>query len=214
MKQPGPKFRRSAETRPDEVLDAALAVFAEKGFAATKVDDIARRAGISKGTVYLYFPSKDALIEAIVRRAVRPIAEGAVAQMAAFEGDPRIPISLLLKRVAQQISLPQNLSVPKLVVREALTFPAIAQMYRQSVLDVVIPALMTLLARGMAAGHLRELDPELTVRSIVGPIMAHVVMSEVFGLRPEDGLAMDRLIDNHLAILFDGLARPATEDRA
>jgi AcrR family transcriptional regulator len=68
------KFRRRAEARPDEVLDAALAVFVEKGYAAAKMDEVARRAGVSKGTVYLYFPSKEALIEAIVRRAVAPIA--------------------------------------------------------------------------------------------------------------------------------------------
>lgn len=205
------KFRRRADTRPDEVLDAALAVFVEKGFAATKVDDIARRAGISKGTVYLYFASKEALIEGIVRRAVSPIAEGAVAHMSAFEGDPRLPISMLLHRVAQRITEPANLAVPKLVMREALTFPAIAQMYRTSVLDAVVPALTGLLARGMAEGHFRPLDPELTVRSIIGPVIAHVLLSEVFGLRPADGLAMDRLIENHVAILFDGLSAPRKE---
>src|SRR5439155_9079413 len=68
-----PKFRRRAEARPDEVLDAALDLFIENGFAATRVDDIAKRAGLSKGAVYLYFPSKEAIIEALVRRALVPV---------------------------------------------------------------------------------------------------------------------------------------------
>ena len=68
-KPSGPKFRRRSEARPDEVLDAALELFVEKGFAATRVEDIATRAGVSKGTVYLYFPSKEAVLEGLVRRA-------------------------------------------------------------------------------------------------------------------------------------------------
>lgn len=79
-----PKFRRRAEARPDEVLDAALALFVEKGFAATKVEDVATRAGLSKGAVYLYFASKDALLEAIVRRAIAPIATVTFEQLEHF----------------------------------------------------------------------------------------------------------------------------------
>ncbi|MGB8621965.1 MAG: helix-turn-helix domain-containing protein, partial [Paracoccaceae bacterium] len=81
-----PKFRRRAEARPDEVLDAALALFIRKGFAATKVDEIAARAGLSKGAVYLYFPSKKALLEGLVRRAVVPVAESALGAVAAYRG--------------------------------------------------------------------------------------------------------------------------------
>ena len=90
----GPKFRRRAEARPDEVLDAALELFMEKGFAATRVDDIAKRAGLSKGAVYLYFPSKEAVLEALVRRAIVPIADTALEALRNYEGDPRIVISM------------------------------------------------------------------------------------------------------------------------
>ena len=99
----GPKFRRRAEARPDEVLDAALALFVEKGFAATRVEDIATRAGLSKGAVYLYFPSKEAILEGLVRRAVSPIADNALAFLDNYAGDPRLVISTVLKMVAGRL---------------------------------------------------------------------------------------------------------------
>lgn len=206
------KFSRRADARPDEVLDAAIAVFAQKGYARTKMDDIAKAAGISKGTVYLYFPSKDALVEGIVRRAVTPIAEGALPQLAAFQGDPRLPITMLIKVLVGLLGDPERLAVPRLILREGMNIPAIAEIYRRDVLDLAIPTLTGLVERGIASGHLRPLDPELTVRSIIGPIIAHLMLSEVFGIRPEGKLSFDRLMENHLNILFDGISAPKAED--
>ena len=206
------KFRRRAEARPDEMLDAALAVFSEKGFAGTKVDEVARRAGVSKGTVYLYFPSKEALMEGIVRRAVAPIAERAVPDMAAFEGDVRLPIAMLVRTLQKLLADPRNMAVPRLILREIMNFPDIAELYRREVLGKVIPALMGLVARGVASGQLRQVDPEMTVRSIIGPIIAHVALNEIFGMRPEEGLALDRLVKNHLDILFHGISPAGGEE--
>src|ERR1044072_6567612 len=91
----GPKFRRRAEARWDEVLDAPSDLFIEKGFAATRVEDIAVRAGLSKGAVYLYFSSKEAVLEGIVRRAMVPIASTAVDMVSNYAGDPRTIISMV-----------------------------------------------------------------------------------------------------------------------
>jgi AcrR family transcriptional regulator len=204
--QRGPKFRRRAEARPDEVLDAALALFTEKGFAQTRVDDIAKRAGISKGAVYLYFSSKEALVEGIVQRALGPIAEEALERLATLPGDPRLVISSVLRVLGQRLTSAHALAIPRLVIREAPSFPEIANLYRRAVLDRVVPALTALIRRGIAEGHFRQIDPELTVRSVIGPVLMHMVLAEVFGLVPADGLALDRLIENHIAILFDGLS--------
>lgn len=204
----GPKFRRRAEARPDEVLDAALELFMDKGFAATRVDDIAKRAGLSKGTVYLYFPSKEAVLEGLVRRAIIPIADSALEALATYEGDPRIVISMVIRMVGQRFSDPRIVAIPKVVFREVLGFPHLAEMYRAEVLDRVLPVATGLIRRGVEQGYLRQVDPELTVRSILGPLMLHLVMAEVFGIVPEGGLQFDRLVDNHLSILFDGLSAP------
>ena len=209
----GPKFRRRAEARPDEVLDAALALFIEKGFAATRVEDIAVRAGLSKGAVYLYFPSKEAILEGLVKRAVVPIAEGALSFLNNYSGDPRPVISQVLKMIAARLADPKLVAMPRLLIREIVNFPEFADMYRREVLDRVIPAVTQLVETGMREGYFRELDAELTLRSIIGPIIAHMLISELFGIRPKDGLAVDRLIDNHLSILFDGLSAPQRERR-
>lgn len=203
---PAPKFRRRADARPDEVLDAAIALFAEKGYAATTVQEIATRAGLSKGAVYLYFPSKAAVLEGLVERAISPVAQTALGQIANFSGDPRPLIAQALKAFAQRLRDPDLLAVPRIVIHEAVAAPEIAQMYRRAVLDKAVPALTALIAKGVEGGFVRKVDPEMTVRSIVGPILAHVLMDEIFDLRPEGGLQLERLIDNHLAILLAGLA--------
>lgn len=211
--QRGPKFRRRAEARPDEVLDAALALFVEKGFANTRVEDIATRAGLSKGAVYLYFPSKEAILEGLVRRAVVPIATNALGFLTNYAGDPRLVISGVLKMVAHRLTQPETVAIPKLLIREMIHFPEFAAMYRREVLDRVLPVVEQLIRNGTNEGYFRPVDPQLTVRSIVGPIVLHMLMAEIFGITPEDGLAIDRLIDNHLTILFDGLSAPQSDRR-
>ncbi|HEY9010459.1 MAG TPA: TetR/AcrR family transcriptional regulator, partial [Devosia sp.] len=193
---------------PDEVLDAALELFIEQGFAQTRVDDIARRAGISKGAVYLYFASKEKILEALVRRAIVPIADNALGFVSDFEGDPRPVITMVMKMLAGRFADPKVFAIPKLILREVLSFPELAVMYRREVLDRVIPAVEAMIARGTDQGYFRAVDPHLTIRSIIGPLLLHVIMAEVFDIMPEGGLHFDKLIDNHLTILFDGLSAP------
>src|ERR1700712_439802 len=154
----GPKFRRRAEARPDEVLDAALALFVENGFATTRVEDIATRAGLSKGAVYLYFPSKEAILEGLVKRAVLPIANNALSIFENYVGDPRPVISAALKMVAGRLTDPKLVAIPRLLIREMIHFPEFAQMYRRDVLDRVIPVLQRLIASGIHEGYLRHVD--------------------------------------------------------
>ena len=148
-----------------------------------------------------------------MRRAVVPIATSAVQMTEHYAGDPRTIITLVMKTVAHRLTEPRTIAIPKLMMREMINFPDFARMYREEVLDKVIPMITGLLRTGIAEGYLRPVDPELTLRSIVGPIMLHVLLDEVFGIRPEDGLSIDRLIDNHLTILFDGLSAPHSNKR-
>lgn len=202
----GPKFRRRAEARPDEILDAALALFSEQGFDGTRMEDVARRAGLSKGAVYLYFPSKKALLEGLIRRAISPVADSVLGQLEGYRGDPRPIIARTLQALGARLAEPGVAAVPKIILREAITAPEIAEMYRTEVLDRAIPALTALLAQGVEGGYIHPVDPELTVRSIVGPVLLHILLSEVFGIRPAGGLDVERLIRNHIDILGRGLA--------
>jgi len=200
-----PKFRRRAEKRPDEVLDAARALFLQSGYANTSVDAIARKAGISKGAVYLYFPTKQSILEGLVDRAVKPISAQAIVEAASHHGNVRATVSHLLGSVAERLSDPKVLAIPKIIIREAVAAPDIAAMYRRAVLDQALPAVAALIREGVRSGEMRPVDPELTVRSIVGPVIAHILLAEIFGIRPERGLLLRELVENHLGILFDGL---------
>ncbi len=201
----GPKFKRRSEARPDEILDAALGLFVARGFAQTTVDDIARAADLSKGAVYLYFPSKEALLEGLIRRAVASPARRAVAELANGSDHPRETIGRVLRSITEAIGDERTLAVPILVIREAPHVPSIARIYRDEVLSHVLPALSGFLDRARRSGRIRNVDPEMTVRTIVGAVIAHVLMAKVFGLEPEGGLALDRLVENHLDIVFNGL---------
>src|SRR5690606_20728842 len=145
--------------------------------------------GLSKGAVYLYFPSKEAILEGLVRRAVRPIADHMLGLVGSFEGDPRLVLGMAMKMLGGRLADPKVLAVPKIIMREVVHFPELAEMYRREVLDRVIPVVEALIRRGIDQGYLRPVDPHLTIRSIVGPIVVHILMAEVFGLRPAGGLA-------------------------
>ncbi|WP_460275258.1 TetR/AcrR family transcriptional regulator [Celeribacter sp. ULVN23_4] len=215
-----PKFRRRKEARPEELLDAALDLFTEQGFDRTTVEQIARRAGVSKGVLYLYFSSKDAVIEALVERAVGPIVGEVVAQIEGYRGDPRDLLKRFVPLFAARVSDPRILAVPKLVVREAATHPKLAQIYRERVIGRAVPALTELFRQGVEGGYIRRVDPEMVVRSLLGPVFMHVLLADVFDILPEGGTPEDigiaRLLETHLTVLFAGLApeAPASEQEA
>lgn len=201
-----PKFRRRAEARRDEVLDAALELFTENGFANTRVEDIAQKAGISKGTVYLYFQSKEALMEGLIDRALSPIALKAISTIQALGVDPIMVFKTIGGLIAHNLGDPKILAVPKLIMRESVQFPELAEIYRRDVIDKVLPVMKRMIEHQVKVGRFRPVDPELAIRSIVGPIIAHVVIAEVFKIVPEDGLQMDRMISQHIDILMNGLS--------
>ncbi|MCA0043276.1 TetR/AcrR family transcriptional regulator [Celeribacter litoreus] len=202
---PEPKFRRRKEARPDEILDAALSLFVEKSFAGTRVEDIARRAGVSKGAVYLYFPSKDAIAAALVDRAVGGMADEVIAAIRAHTGDPRPLIRRLAGLIAAGIGDEKILAVPKFIIHEANSQPQLAKIYADRVLSRLLPELSALFGRAMDEGHIRRLDPEMLTRSLIGPIFVHMLLAEVFGITPEQGLDLNGLFETHLSVFFAGL---------
>ncbi|HJT05310.1 MAG TPA: helix-turn-helix domain-containing protein, partial [Stellaceae bacterium] len=129
---PSTRWRRRKEARPAEILDAALACFAERGFAATRLDDVAKRAGVTKGTLYLYFPNKEELFKEVVRQAV--VAN--IARGEALVAESAEPASVLLERIihhwAELIPTPAS-AIPKLVIAEAGNFPDVARFYLDEV---------------------------------------------------------------------------------
>src|SRR4051794_33899303 len=118
-----PRWRRRKDARPTEIVEAALGCFAERGFAATRLDDIARRAGVTKGTLYLYFSSKEELFKAVVRQFIVPLLDARVEMLSA----PGVPVTALLRQMI--LSVPDAFlgspvaAIPRLVMAEARNFP-------------------------------------------------------------------------------------------
>ena len=106
------RWQRRKDARPREILDAALALFAEKGFAATRMDDIASRAGVTKGTIYLYFDSKEEVFKSLVRESIGTTLSSVVENAGAFEGSARALLELVLRTVGRFMLTSDRIVLP------------------------------------------------------------------------------------------------------
>lgn len=199
-----PRWRRRAEARPEEILDAALAEFTEKGFEAARMQDIARRAGLSKAGVYLYFEGKEPLLRALIEAKVAPLAQQAKLIAEAGAVDPIKALRALVRAAAARLAEPTALAVPRLVIAVSGRFPAIADFYRENVVAVARAALMDLIAAAVAKGALRKVDPAAAARAFIGPLLLEGLWTHVLG--GESALGdPEKLIESHFDILLNGL---------
>lgn len=201
-----PLRRRRPEARPEEILAAALDVFTQTGFASARVEDIARRAGLSKGAVYLYFPSKEAMLNALVEQSAGLVAQSAERMVAAAApGDPEQAFRAVLRMVLTVLSDPEVSAAPRLVLSEAPRFPELAAYYRTHVIDIGQRAFRALFAAGIERGRFRAVDAEAAMRALMGPVIAHVLLTTVFN-RPGDPQHDPAVMADALAdIVLNGL---------
>src|SRR6478736_4786761 len=169
------KQRRAPAQRPGEILDAALALFVEKGFAATRLDDVAERAGLSKAAIYLYFEDKTALFQGVVRQTIAANLLTVEALTRAHHGPVGELIPRILDFMASRVEDTPMASIAKLVIAESRAFPEIGRFYLKEVIGRGIPIFEGLIARGVASGEFRPVDPMLTVRSLIGPMVLSIV---------------------------------------
>ncbi len=163
--------RRRKDARPSELTAAALDLFVEKGFAATRLDDVATRAGVSKGTLYLYFDSKEALFKAVVEEGIVPTLAAAEQRLAEHSGSSVELLRSLLFGWWQQIGGTRLAGVPKLIVAESRNFPEIAQYYHDKVIVRGRALLRVALQRGIASGEFRPLNVETAIDVIIAPVL-------------------------------------------
>ena len=200
-----PKWRRRAKQRPDQVLDAAKKLFAMKGYGATKIDDIAHEAGLSKGSIYRYFTSKEDIFEALINRAVTPYTDQAIKLMESGSSDPEQAIRAIFQVFAARLSNADSLALPHIVLQEAGRFPRLARLYRDRVMDRYMKALEATITRGIDAGVFRPVNVKLAACNVLGPIFAFYVSEYIFGNRRVTPAATSEFLDNHLEILMHGL---------
>ena len=163
--------RRRKEARPGELQAAALALFVEKGFAATRLDDVAARAGVSKGTLYLYFDSKVALFQSVIEEGVAPILDAVDHMIATHEGSSEALIRQLVTSLWSHVVGTPLEGLTKLVVSEARNFPEIAQFYYDKVIHRSRLQLLKVVERAISRGEFRPLDVKATVDAIILPVL-------------------------------------------
>ena len=202
------KQRRAPADRPKEILEAALAEFVEKGFAAARLDDVAARAGLSKAAIYLYFEDKMALFQGVVRQAIVTNI-GAVETLAtAHRGPVASLIPPILDFMASRVEETPMASIAKVVISESRAFPEIGRFYLKEVIGRGIPMFEGLIARGVASGEFRKVDPMLTVRSLIGPMLLSIVWKTVFEPIGADRLDVRALARHHADLMLHALRRP------
>jgi AcrR family transcriptional regulator len=197
-----PRWQRRPEARPEEILDAAFTVFGQTGFARAKIDDVARLAGVSKGTVYLYFDSKESLFREMVRaRVVAALAE-AEAYVRTHEGPARVLLVDLIRRMYARMRCDQMLRLARIVQGELGNFPELAQFYFHEVILRARRLVEEVLARGVASGEFRAGLPEFASRGLCS-LLVHTAQMQCFfhDCDPQalsDEQALDGLIDTYL----------------
>ncbi|MEJ8836729.1 TetR/AcrR family transcriptional regulator [Ramlibacter sp. AN1133] len=202
-----PRRGRRKEARPGELLDAALHLFVEKGFAATRAEEVAARAGVSKGTLFLYFPSKEELFKAVVRENISGRFAEWEEEFEAFEGSTCDMVRYCMRVWWERIGATPASGITKLIISEARNFPDIAAFYQQEVVRPANVLIRRILQRGVDRGEFRSLDVEYTVFSIVAPMVFLIMMKHSLGACAPQEYPLDplRYIDTQLDNLLQGL---------
>jgi AcrR family transcriptional regulator len=199
------RWHRRKAARPSEILAAALACFGERGFAATRLEDVAARAGITKGTLYLYFRNKEELFKAVVRQSLVPNIARAEA-MVAQSGEPSPALlERLILQWAELYATPLS-AIPKLILTEAGNFPDLARFYLDEVVHRGIALFQLVLRRGIERGEFRPLDTDLVARCAFAPLLLAMLWRHSFAAHEGRALDVTMLCLTHLELLKHGLA--------
>jgi AcrR family transcriptional regulator len=209
MQQPPPRWERRKDARPAELLAAALELFVERGYAATRLDDVARRAGVSKGTVYLYYPGKEELFKAVVREGLLPLLERGEKMVEEHRGSTTQLIRNLVQGWWEGVGLTPYAGIPKLMISECRNFPELGRFYVDEVMTRGHGLVRRAVQRGIDSGELRPLDPEYVARLIFAPLVLLLVWRYSFDFCGAGTLDPDKYLAQHLDILLRGLAAPS-----
>ncbi len=203
------KRERRKQDRPGELLEAALDLFVEKGFAATRVEEVAMRAGVSKGTLFLYFPSKEDLFKAVVREnVVGPVTQGAV-EVAQFQGSTGELLEWMMLQWWHRYGATKASGISKLVMSEASNFPDLALFFRNEVIEPAHALVRNALQRGMDRGEFRAMNIDLTLHSVMAPLLFLVMWKHSMGpcCPSHEQIDPEAFISQHARLMARGLSQ-------
>ena len=207
------RWRRRKEARPEEILEAALELFAEKGFAATRMNDVAKKAGISKGTLYLYFESKEAIFRAVVQDMVAPQLEREEAMVEAYQGPTEQLLRDMINDWWQHIGESRLSAIPKLIVSESGNFPELAEFFVNKIVKRARKLYAKAISRGIVRGEFQAFDPDAVARLVIAPMVQLVIW--MHSLQPYDHpVHVREYIDLHIQFILKNLRKHDPESGA
>jgi AcrR family transcriptional regulator len=204
-----PRWERRKDARPQELLEAALELFVERGFAATRLEDVARRAGVSKGTLYLYFENKEELFKAVVRATIGQAIGQAELDLAASDAPSAALLKEMLMRWWAQIGATKLAGITKLMMTESGNFPELVRFYEDEVIARGNALLVRVLERGLARGEFRPHDPQVMMPVLSAPVLMLMMWNNAF-LPCGGGSAIDP--DQYMAAFLDLALRGLAPD--
>lgn len=208
LKSAEPGRKRRKEARPSELTAAALELFVEKGFAATRLEDVAARAGVSKGTLYLYFDSKEALFKAVIQEGIVPALAEGEAIAARHVGSAFELLRELLDNWWVMIGETRLSGVSKLMISEARNFPEVAQFYYENVIRRGRALIGAALERGMASGEFRRMDVNTCIDVVIAPVLMLNIWRHSMACCLGAQANPREYLDLHLDLLRQGLQVP------
>jgi AcrR family transcriptional regulator len=197
--------KRRPHDRPAEILEAALDLFTERGFKATRLEDVASRAGLSKAAIYLYFKDKTSLLMAIVQATAGANINIAGSMIAQHQGPVAPLLQQLLGFMAGRIDQSRMPDLMKLVISESRAHPEIGRFYLDNVIGQALPLFQSLIERGIATGEFRAVDPRLTVKCIVGPLVLAALWKSVFVPIGAEPINIEDLVRHHADFILRAL---------
>jgi len=209
LKKTEPRWERRKDARPSELLSAALDTFVEKGYAAAKLDDIAARAGVSKGTLYLYFDNKEALFKAVVQEGLVPVIEEGEALIRDYQGSAVELLRHIVRRWWESIGATRFAGVIKLMMSEAQNFPEAAQFHYE---NVVVPGKAIFRAAvelGVRQGEFRPLPADYAVRVLLAPLLMLAIWRYSLGVCDKEPVDAEAYLQTYLDIALSGLTKKA-----
>jgi AcrR family transcriptional regulator len=200
-----PRWERRKEARPQELLAAALDLFVERGYAATRLDDVAARAGVSKGTLYLYFANKEELFKAVVRENVLPILGEAEGIIDAYEG----PSAELFREIVlgwwERIGNTKVSGITKLIMAESCNFPEVAQFYYDEVISRGNAMVGSMLERGIERGEFRRIDVYQATNVVVAPMLMLMMWKHSFNTCRVEPMSPENYLSSFIDLFLNGL---------
>ena len=205
--------QRRKQARPQELLEAALTLFDEKGFAATRAEEVAQRAGVSKGTLYLYYPSKEELLKAVIAHYLSARIAATTEQVRKIDG-PMAPVlrEMLVDWWQQTYASPAS-GTFKLIISEVRNFPEIAEFYTREVIEPGHQLVGTILRRGIASGEFRAVDVESAVHSLLLPMVMLCTYKHALGACTQHSIDAQKFIAGHVELVLAGLLKAAPKAR-